>query len=116
MSLSVIDLLKHIRDELAFLMKDARHYTYETFVNDKKTILSYTRSFEIIGEACKSVPDYVRNQYPQIDWKGFAGLRDIIIHQYFGIDYNVIWDAIINEVPFMYATVLNIINEFETKN
>lgn len=111
----MIDLLKHIRDELAFLMEDVQHYTYETFVNDKKTILSYTKSFEIIEEACKNIPDYIRNQYPQIDWKGFAELRDIIIHQYFGIDYGVIWDAILNEVPPMYAAVLNIIKVMESK-
>lgn len=115
MSLSVIELLKHIRDEAAFLMEDSGHYSYVTFVNDKKTILSYTKSFEIIGEACKNIPDYIRNQYPQIDWRGFAGLRDIITHQYFGIDYNVIWDTVINEVPPMYATVINIIKSFETK-
>lgn len=88
MSLLIIDFLKHIRDELEFLARDSKNYTYETFINDKKTILSYTRSFEIIGEACKNIPDSFRRQYPHIDWKGFAGLRDIIIHQYFGIDYN----------------------------
>ena len=57
MSLSVIELLKHIRDEMAFLMEDSRHYTYDSIINDKKAILSYTRSFGIIGEACKSIPD-----------------------------------------------------------
>ena len=71
----------HIRDEMEFLLQDARAYSYETFIADKKTILSYTRSFEIIGEACKGIPDSFRKKYPQIDWKGFAGLRDIIIHQ-----------------------------------
>ena len=98
------------------MIEDSKHYTFDSFISDKKTVLSYTRSFEIIGEACKNIPDYIRSQYPQIDWRGFAGLRDIIIHQYFGIDYTVIWDAIISEVPPMFATVLNIINELEIKN
>lgn len=97
------------------MIEYSKQYTYNAFINDKKTILSYTRSFEIIGEACKSIPDNVRNQYPQIDWKGFAGLRDIIIHQYFGIGYNVIWDAIINEVPETNAAILTIIEAFENK-
>lgn len=114
MSLSIIDLLKHIRDELEFLVNDSRNYTYSSFINDKKTILSYTRSFEIIGEACKNIPNDFRNQYPHIDWKGFAGLRDIIIHQYFGIDYNAIWDAIENEVPETYIALLQIIQLLET--
>jgi len=67
MSLSVIDVLKHIRDELAFLIQDSKHYTYDSFIKDKKTVLSYTRSFEIIGEACKNVPDSFRSQYPQVE-------------------------------------------------
>ena len=99
MSLSIVDFLLHIRDEFIFLKADAEKYTYEQFCADKKTILSYTRSLEIIGEACKNIPAEVRSSYPQIDWKGFAGLRDIIIHQYFGIDYEAIWDTVINEVP-----------------
>lgn len=109
MSLSIIDLLKHIRDEMAFLLKDSKGYTYDSFCTDKKAILSYTRSFEIIGEACKNVPQSYRDQFPQIDWKGFAGLRDIIIHQYFGIDYTVVWDTITNELPETYIEIIRII-------
>lgn len=99
MSLSIIDFLLHIRDELVFLKTDSAKYSLDLFSDDKKTVLSYTRSLEIIGEACKNIPANFRLTYPQIDWKGFAGLRDIIIHQYFGIDYEAIWDTVINEVP-----------------
>jgi len=81
----------------------------------KKTILSYTRSFEIIGEACKSIPDDFRKKFPHVDWKGFAGLRDIIIHQYFGIDYTVIWDTVINEVPETFSAILQIIQILESE-
>lgn len=109
MSLSITDLLQHIRDEMDFLLRDANLFTYEKFIGDKKTVLSYTRSFEIIGEACKSIPDSFRQKYPQIDWKGFAGFRDIIIHQYFGIDYTVVWDTIQNELPDSYTEILRII-------
>ncbi len=73
MSLSIIDLLKHIRDELEFLVNDSRNYTYSSFINDKKTILSYTRSFEIIGEACKNIPSDFRNQYHTLIGKDLPG-------------------------------------------
>lgn len=115
MSLSIIDILKHIRDELDFLINDAKQYDYNSFINDKKTILSYTRSFEIIGEGCKSIPDDFRKKFLHIDWKGFAGLRDIIIHQYFGIDYTVIWDTVINEVPETYSAILQVIQILESE-
>lgn len=109
MSLSIADVLKHIRDELEFIANDSKEFTFDSFKADKKTILSYTRSFEIIGEACKNIPEAFRNRYPQIDWKGFAGLRDIIIHQYFGIDYAAIWDTVENEVPETFTAILKII-------
>lgn len=109
MSLSVIDYLLHIKDEFSFLVEDSKQYSYETFSSDKKTILSYTRSFEIIGEACKNIPAGFKQQYPQIDWKGFAGLRDIIIHQYFGIDYEIIWQTVTQEVPETLAAIEQII-------
>jgi uncharacterized protein with HEPN domain len=113
MSLSIADVLKHIRDELEFLVNDSKAFNFDSFQNDKKTILSYTRSFEIIGEACKNIPEAFRNRHPQIDWKGFAGLRDIIIHQYFGIDYAAIWDTVENEVPETYSAILRIIESEE---
>jgi uncharacterized protein with HEPN domain len=114
MSRSIIDYFNHIRDELIFLKEDSNKYSFELFCNDKKTVLSYTRSLEIIGEACKNVPAEYRTKYPQIDWKGFAGLRDIIIHQYFGIDYEAIWDTITNEIPEMLLEIERII-EFESR-
>ncbi len=97
MSLSITDFLKHIQDELEFLLNDSKGFTFDSFKKDKKTILSYTRSLEIIGEAYKNIPDVFRHRYSHVDWKGFAGLRNIIIHQYFGIDYAVIWDTVVNE-------------------
>lgn len=109
MSLSIIDLLKHIKDEMQFLVTDSKKFTFDSFTSDKKTILSYTRSLEIIGVACKNVPESFRKDYPIVDWKGFAGLRDIIIHQYFGIDYTAIWDTVVNEVPETYDAIKRII-------
>ncbi len=109
MSLSIIDFINHIKDELTFLASDSRNYTYDSFCADKKTALAYTRALEIIGEACKNVPDLFREKYAQIDWKGYAGLRDIITHQYFGIDNEAIWDTVINEVPETLAEIERII-------
>ena len=115
MSLSIADVLKHIRDELEFLVNDSKGFTFNSFKKDKKTILSYTRSLEIIGEACKNIPEIFRHRYPKVDWKGFAGLRDIIIHQYFGIDYAAIWDTVVNEAPETYTAILKIIELEEHK-
>jgi uncharacterized protein with HEPN domain len=109
MSFSEIDYLLHIQEEFSFLEEDAKNYNYESFCSDKKTILSYTRSLEIIGEACKNITPGFRLKYPQIDWRGFAGLRDIIIHQYFGIDYEIVWKTVTEEVPEALLAINKII-------
>ena len=60
---------------------------------------AFTRSLEIIGEAIKQIPDKIRNKYGDIDWKSYAGLRDKLIHHYFGVDYAIVWDVVIHELP-----------------
>ena len=99
MPLETINILLYIRDEMEFLISDSNNTTYAAFEVDKKAINAYCRSLEIIGEACKQLTKGFKQNFPQVDWKGFSGLRDIIIHQYFGIDYDIIWLTIINEIP-----------------
>ena len=70
-----------------------------TFAADSKTLDAVLRNLEVIGEAVKRVPDEVRSQHQQVEWKKIAGLRDILIHQYFGIDAEIIWDVVQNKLP-----------------
>jgi uncharacterized protein with HEPN domain len=67
--------------------------TYESFQDDRKTVDAVVRNLEIIGEAVKQIPERVRDQHSDIDWKKIAGLRDILIHNYFGVDLELIWDV-----------------------
>ena len=66
---------------------------------DEKTFDAVMRDLEIIGEAAKHIPPEVRAQHPEIDWQKIAGLRDIVVHEYFGLDVEIIWDVITREVP-----------------
>ena len=59
------------------------------------------RNLEIIGEAAKQIPSEVREQYPTIPWRRISGFRDVAIHHYFGIDYDVVWDIVDSEVPVL---------------
>ncbi|MCH8879246.1 MAG: DUF86 domain-containing protein [Planctomycetes bacterium] len=71
----------------------------DSFSADNKTLDAVLRNLEVIGEAAKCIPDEVRSQHEQVEWKKIAGLRDILIHQYFGIDSEIIWDVVRNKLP-----------------
>ncbi len=57
------------------------------------------RSLEVIGEAVKNLPVEFKEQYPDVEWKKIAGMRDMLIHNYFGVNYKVVWDVVKNQVP-----------------
>lgn len=99
MSPSLIDFLRHIQKELIFLMEGSSDLTFEQFADDDFVSRAFIRSLEIIGEACKKVPDEIKYKYPEVDWRRLAGLRDVLIHQYFQVDYSIVWDVIQNNVP-----------------
>ena len=111
MSKSPIEYLKHILDEITFLEGETADYSEEQFMRDELKQRAFARSLEIIGEAIKMVPDEFRAKHPEIDWKSFAGLRDKLIHHYFGVDYAIVWDVIKNELPTLKAKIQTILSE-----
>ncbi len=78
---------------------------------NSKTLDAVVRNLEIIGEAAKKVPGEVRSSAPDVEWKKIAGLRDILIHEYFGIDVNIIWDVVRNKLPALEDEVRKILSE-----
>ena len=88
-----------------------RDTSKENFGKDIKLRDSVTRRLEIIGEAVKNIPDKIRENYPQIPWKMIAGLRDIIIHSYFDIDFEITWDIIKKDIPDLKKNILKIKND-----
>ena len=72
---------------------------FDAFVLDKKTVYAINRALEIIGEASKQIPVLVRNTYPEIPWKNMAGMRDKVIHEYFGVDLKRVWNTVNNDIP-----------------
>jgi uncharacterized protein with HEPN domain len=69
------------------------------FLEDEKTIDAVVRNLEVIGEAVKKLPEDLRAQHSAVEWKKIAGLRDILIHEYFGLDAEIVWDIVQNKVP-----------------
>ncbi|MFA0823691.1 MAG: DUF86 domain-containing protein [Methanomethylovorans sp.] len=73
--------------------------TFEDFIGDIKTQYAVIRALEIIGEAAKNVPEDIRQKYPSVPWKDLAGIRDKLIHAYFGVDLEVVWLSVKEGIP-----------------
>lgn len=82
---------------------------FEEFRRDDKTSSAVIRKFEIIGEASKNVPANIRRKYPQVPWKEMAGMRDKLIHFYFGVNYELVWQTIKHRIPQIRPVLREII-------
>ena len=94
-SLYIKDILRNMRDAEEFVGE----MSYDDFAGDKKTFNAVVRSLEIIGEAAKNVSGEIREKYPTVPWKEMAGMRDKVIHAYFGVDREAVWIAVKDRIP-----------------
>lgn len=88
----IIECCENVKDYIG-------KWSFDEFSGDKKTIDAVVRNLEIIGEAVKNIPDEVRHTKPKIEWKKVARFRDVIVHHYFKVDLEVVWDVVINRLP-----------------
>ncbi|HMO80810.1 MAG TPA: DUF86 domain-containing protein [Pyrinomonadaceae bacterium] len=97
MALSTNELVKHILDETRFLQEQTSGLEKGDYLEDEVRKRAFVRSIEIIGEAVKKLPADFRDKYPHIEWRLIAGMRDKLIHEYFGIDHDIVWDVATNK-------------------
>ena len=105
----MIDILSSIL-EIEEFVKDVN---FEKFVRDRKTINAVIRSLEVMGEASKKIPSEIRSKYPEVPWKYMAGMRDKLIHEYHGVDLEIVWKVIKGEIPILKPMIEKIVDELE---
>jgi len=113
MSLSVTEYLGHIHKEASYLVRRLAGVSRAEFQADETLQRACVRSLEVIGEATKRVAEEFRRKHSQVDWRGMAGMRDRLIHDYLGVDYDIVWDVLTNKVPSLATEIEAIVKEEE---
>jgi len=110
------DVKLYVRDILEAIKaieKFVEGMDFESFKEDDKTSSAVIRKFEIIGEATKNIPQSIKEKYPHIPWKEMAGFRDRLIHFYFGIKYDIVWDTIKLRLPELRNNIEKVLKDLE---
>ncbi|MGC8588251.1 MAG: DUF86 domain-containing protein [Hydrogenobaculum sp.] len=103
--------LEHMLQECEFLLEQSKDLSFEDFTENPLHIRAFIRSLEIIGEAAKNLSNEFREKYPEIPWKEIAGMRDMLIHEYFGVDYKIVWNTIRQDIPILQEKINKILED-----
>ena len=87
--------------------------SFEEFRGDRRTVWATVRALEVIGEAARQIPKAIQEKYPAVPWRGMTGMRDKVIHFYFGVDVAVVWRTVREDLPSMRAAVARMLAEIE---
>jgi len=113
MKRAIGDYIEDIVDAIGKTINFVEGMTYDTFIRDEKTIFAVVRALEIIGEAVKNIPTETRKNYPEIPWRNMAGMRDKLIHEYFGVRLDLVWKTVKEEIPPLKPLFENILKELK---
>lgn len=110
------DIADYLEDALTAMDKAESFVSgmsYEQFADDDKTVFAVVRAIEIVGEAVKHIPQDFRREFTDIPWRDMAGMRDVLIHEYFGIDLETVWKTVKEDIPKLKRPVREVLKTFE---
>jgi uncharacterized protein with HEPN domain len=99
------EYIRHILEEIDYVLSQLPGQDFHSFSQNATLKRAFVRSLEIIGEPSKKIPEDLRTQQPEIEWRKVTGMRDRLIHDYFGVDYDLVWDVVRNRIPELRAQV-----------
>ena len=104
-----LDYLSDIYDMMSKIESFTTGIDFDAFVADDKTYMAVVRGLEVIGEAAKQISPTLRKRYPRVPWKRMAGMRDKLIHAYFGTDAKIVWETATDLVPYLKPLIQQVI-------
>lgn len=105
-------LLEDILESIESILEFTSDISIERFLTDKKTKDAVVRNFEVIGEAANKLSKGLKDNNQQIDWQGIIGFRNVIVHDYFGVDYEIVWNIKNNHLPKLKEEIGRLINKY----
>ena len=108
-----IDYLRDMLENANRAIQFIEGMDFETFSEDDKTVYAVIRAVEIIGEATRNIPEEIRAKYPEIPWREVSDMRNKLVHRYFGINLEVIWQTLNEDLPMLAATIQEVIRREE---
>lgn len=109
---STLLLLQDIQEAIQNILDYTKDLTFQNFLDDSKTKDAVVRNFEIIGEASNKLPSDFLTQNNNIDWAGIIGFRNILVHDYFGIDYEILWKIKSDNLPQLNLEIISLLKLF----
>jgi len=111
MKRTLLDYLEDMRASAVEVLDFTRGMTCEEFLQDRKTVNAVLRSLEVLGEAAKKIPQDVRAKHSEIPWRDIAGMRDKLIHEYHGVDLEIVWKTVQEDVPSLLPRIEKVLAE-----
>ncbi|GAG07835.1 unnamed protein product [marine sediment metagenome] len=105
--------IRHILDEIDFLIDSSKGLEYEVLIKDETLKRAFVRSLEVIGEATKNISSEFRQKHPDIEWRELTGLRDKLVHRYFGVKWEIVWDVVKSKIPQLKERIEGVLEEME---
>ncbi|NWF66595.1 MAG: DUF86 domain-containing protein [Campylobacterales bacterium] len=102
-----------IKESCEAIFEYVKELNFDEFIEDRKTYSAVIREFEIIGEATKYLPTDITDKYSDIGWRDIKDFRNLLIHEYFGVDFEIVWNTIKDDLPKLYKVIQDIKNLLE---